>query len=531
MPSYTKSVWMEGVETAPQHPHLHGEQRAEVAIIGGGITGITAACLLARTGKKVVVIEARSVGEGETGRTTAHITSAIDQRYRSIMAKFGSDGALAVHRSHQAAIDRIEGFVKELAIDCRFERVSGFLYAERPQQVAAVEAEAAACKQLRIPAELTDTVTLPFPVQRALCFPDQAQFHPRRYLLALAEALVRDGGRIFEDSPVLEVEDGRPCRVVTDDGAVTADHVLVAAHVPITNRVFLHTKIAAYRTYALAAQLPGPAPRGLFWDTDDPYHYIRSQPLADGGEVLIVGGEDHKVGQETDTNGPFERLEQYLEAHFGRLPITHSWSGQIIEPVDGLPYIGKNALSSRIHVATGYAGQGMTGGTLAAMILSDQVRGIANPFSHLYDATRIKPLAAAKEFVRENVDYPTHLVADRLRRHRHPAANLAPGEGAVLTLGGERLAVYRNPAGELHALSPVCTHLGCLVNWNTAEKSWDCPCHGSRFDPAGRVLNGPAVAALEARDLPLTPVADTDRRQEQQEEAADSAVSPMPEPA
>jgi glycine/D-amino acid oxidase-like deaminating enzyme/nitrite reductase/ring-hydroxylating ferredoxin subunit len=528
MPYYTRSVWMEGLDTAPRHQPLHGERRVDVAVIGAGITGITAACLLQRAGKKVAVIEAHRVGEGETGRTTAHITSAIDQRYRSVMGKFGADGAMAVHRSHQAAISRIESFVNELSIDCQFERVPGFLYAERPEQLNEIEAEAAACNQLRIPAALTDTVPLPFQVQRALCFPDQGQFDPRRYLLALAEDIVAGGGRIFEDSPVLEVDEGEPCRVVTDGGVAIADHVLVAAHVPISNRVFLHTKIAAYRSYVLAARLPGPGPRGLFWDTEDPYHYIRTHRLRDGSEILIVGGEDHKVGQETDTEARFDRLEQYVRARFGRLPIEHRWSGQIIEPVDGLPYIGKNSLSSRVYVATGYAGQGMTGGTLAAMILSDQVQGLDNPHTELYDATRIKPLAAAKEFVRENVDFPTHMVTDRLRRHPHPAANLAAGEGALVNLNGERLAVYRSQAGELYALSPVCTHLGCLVNWNTAEKSWDCPCHGSRFDPRGKVLNGPAVAPLQARDLPLTPQR---KEEEREEEIGDSAVAPMPEPA
>ncbi len=530
MPSYTSSLWTDGVDPSPRHRSLRGEIQVDVAVIGSGITGITAACLLKRAGKTVAVLEARQLGAGETGRTTAHITSAIDQRYRSIVSKFGSDGAAAVHRSQEAAIARIASFVQELQIDCQFERVTGYLYAEKPEQVEAIEAEAATCKQLRIPSALTDTLPLPFPVQRALGFPDQAQFHPLRYLQALATSFEGDGCRIFEETPALDVHDGTPCKVSTPDGAVLAEHVLVAAHVPITNRVFLHTKIAAYRTYVLALRLPGPGPRGLFWDCDDPYHYVRSQRLPDGREVLIVGGEDHKVGQRADTNEPFERLESFVRQRFGNLPVEHRWSGQIIEPVDGLPYIGKNSLSSRVYVATGYAGQGMTGGTLAAMILSDQVQGLANPYAQLYDATRIKPLAAVKEFVRENVDYPTHLVADRLRRHHHPAASLPPGEGALLTIRGERLAVYRNQAGELYALSPVCTHLGCLVNWNTAEKSWDCPCHGSRFDPAGHVLNGPAVTPLQARDLPLTPVA-ASKEEREEEELAESGVSPMPEPA
>ena len=284
---------------------------------------------------------------------------------------------------------------------------------------------------------------------------------------------------------MLEVHEGEPCRVVTADGVVIADHVVVAAHVPTFNRVFLHTKIAAYRTYVVAARVDQPGPAGLFWDTNDPYHYLRSASQGDGTHLLILGGEDHKVGQDPDPTTRFDRLHAYFQARFGRRPLEYQWSGQIIEPVDGLPYIGRNALSSRIYVATGYAGQGMTSGTLAAMILCDEVTGVRNPHADLYDATRIKPLAAAKEFVRENVDYPTHLVGDRLRRHEHAAANLPPGEGAVLTLRGERLAVYRSPAGELQALSAVCTHLGCLVNWNSAEKSWDCPCHGSRFDPLG----------------------------------------------
>jgi Rieske Fe-S protein len=282
----------------------------------------------------------------------------------------------------------------------------------------------------------------------------------------------------------------------------------------------------------LGGLLDGKGPAGLFWDTDDPYHYLRTHRTSDGAEILIAGGEDHKVGQEQDTTAPFARLEDYLRARFGHLPAPYRWSGQIIESVDGLPYIGRNALSSRIYVATGYAGQGMTSGTLAAMIISDELLGQPNEFTDVYDATRIKPLAAVKEFVRENVDFPAHLVGDRLRRNHHPAADLPAGEGAVLTIGGERLAVYRNHAGALTALSPVCTHLGCLVNWNTAEKSWDCPCHGSRFDPTGCVLNGPALAALAGRELPLTrvpgPEPDADERENPRE---DGRVAPLPEPA
>jgi glycine/D-amino acid oxidase-like deaminating enzyme/nitrite reductase/ring-hydroxylating ferredoxin subunit len=536
MSNHTRSVWSGEADAAAGRPPLAGEVRVDVAVIGGGITGVTTAYLLKRAGKRVAILEARGIGQGETGRTTAHLTVALDQRYRSIMTKFGSDGARDVFASQEAALQRIEALVSELGIDCQFERLPGYLFAESEDERQAIEAEASACQQLGIPASLTREVPLPFPARQALRFERQAQMHPIRYLRALADAIPGGGSQIYEDSPVREVHDDEPCRVVTDGGVVVADHVVVAAHVPISNRFFLHTKIAAYRTYVLAARLEGAGPAGLFWDTLDPYHYIRTHKARDGSNLLIVGGEDHKVGQDPDPEARFDRLSEYLREHFGALPIQERWSGQIIEPVDGLPYIGRNSLSSRTYVATGYAGQGMTSGTLAAMILCDQVQGMKNRYAELYDATRIKPLAAAREFVRENVDFPTHLVGDRLRRRDHPAAaHLRPGEGAVITLERERVAVYRDPGGELHALSPVCTHLGCLVNWNGAERSWDCPCHGSRFDPAGQVINGPAMANLEARDLPLTPVAATadkaawDRGDE--EEVRPSPAEPLPDPA
>ncbi|HXI56468.1 MAG TPA: FAD-dependent oxidoreductase, partial [Polyangia bacterium] len=298
---------------------------------------------------------------------------------------------------------------------------------------------------------------------------------------------------------------GNPCRVITDRGTITAGDVVVAAHVPVTNRFFLHTKLAAYRTYAIAVANPTALPQGLFWDMGSPYHYLRSQ-VVDGVPYLILGGEDHKVGESTDTSVSFKRLEEFYALRFGQpvAPTDFRWSGQIIEPADGLPYVGRNSLSSRVYVATGYSGNGMTGGTLAAMVLADQVRGVPNAWSNLLDATRFKPLASAKAFVRENVDFPKHLIGDRLMPsgQAHDLDEIEAGEGAVVTIRGSKLAVYRNGNGDLSAVSPVCTHLGCVVHWNTTEKSWDCPCHGSRFDPTGRVLNGPAIAALESRSIP-----------------------------
>lgn len=504
MPNYKNAIW---TETPPlgRFPRLAGDLAVDVAIVGAGITGVTAARLLKDAGLRVALIESRRVGKGETSRTTAHLTEVMDTRLHTLVSRFGVDGARLAVEGQRAAINRIAAFIELRSIDCAFHRVPGYLYAETPDSVRALEEEADAAQRIGQPAIFTREVPLPFPVFQALRFEHQAQFNPRAYLHALCDGLDCHGSHVFEETHVTAVEDGEPCRVITDRGVVTAGNVIVAAHVPISNLVLLHTKLAAYRTYVVAMTNPAAVLQGLFWDTAQPYHYLRQQ-IVDGTRYLIVGGEDHKVGENDDTTVPFRRLEEYVRAHFGQpvAPTDFRWSGQIIEPADGLPYVGRNSLSSHTYVATGYSGNGMTNGTLAAMVLSDEIRGVDNEWSKVLAATRIKPLAAARAFISENVDYPKHLIGDRLAQivRGGDVDDIPPGEGAVMMVKGTKLAVYRNGSGELSALSPVCTHLGCLVHWNTTEKSWDCPCHGSRFDPMGRVLNGPAVAALQARPLP-----------------------------
>jgi glycine/D-amino acid oxidase-like deaminating enzyme/nitrite reductase/ring-hydroxylating ferredoxin subunit len=503
MPNYTNSVWSE-TPPAIQYGPLVGNVDVDVAVIGAGITGVTAARLLKLGGRRVALVESRRIGKGETGKTTAHLTEVTDLRFHKMISRFGEGGARLTLQGHRAAIDRIAAFVRELQIDCQFERVPGYLYAETAAQAKLVDQELKAAKKLGLKVAPVEGLPLPFTVLRAIRFEDQAQFQPRAYVLALAKGLDGDGSHIFEQTHVMEIEEGKPCRVTTEGGSITARDVIVAAHVPIANKFFTHTKLAAYRSYAVGAAVATPPSPGLFWDTDEPYHYIRGH-VVDGVPYLIVGGEDHKVGEVDDTTLPFERLEAYLRTRLGiDLAATDfRWSGQIIEPADGLPYVGRNAQSGHVYIATGYSGNGMTNGTLAGMVLSDQVQDIPNPWSELYDATRFKPIASAAAFVSENIDFPKHLVADRL-----PPANdaediesLPAGEGVVVNVSGKKLAVYRNGHGDLSALSAVCTHLGCLVHWNTTEKSWDCPCHGSRFDPLGRVLNGPATAPLEPGDI------------------------------
>lgn len=506
MPNYTNSPWTSTVEERV-YPRLDQSLAVDVAIIGAGVTGVTAARFLKNAGLKVALVESRRVGKGETGKTTAHLTQSLDTRYHTLISRFGIDGAKAVAASQEVAINRIAGFVEELHIDCQFDRLPGYLFAEDEGAAGELAKEEEAAARIGLGVEPVTSLPLPFPVVRGLRFPNQAQLHPRRYLLGLADGIDGDGCHIFEDTQVLDIKDedqGQECSVVTEWGVLRARNVIVASHVPIPKNLLLDTKLAAYRTYAVAVALPEDGPKGLFWDTASPYHYIRWQRV-NGVCTLMVGGEDHKVGEGDDTREPFRRLEEYVASHLGQTvkDTDFRWSGQIIEPADGLPYIGRSPGMTHVYVATGYSGNGMTSGTLAGMLLSDELLGKANPWRDLYDATRFKPVASAKNFVEENVTFPKHLLTDRFKGLEGADAleTLPAGEGRLFKIDGEKLAVYKNMRGELVTVSPVCTHLGCLVNWNTTEKSWDCACHGSRFDPQGRVLNGPATSALEPREL------------------------------
>jgi glycine/D-amino acid oxidase-like deaminating enzyme/nitrite reductase/ring-hydroxylating ferredoxin subunit len=506
-------LWRADVQL-PSFPALDRDIEADVTVIGAGIAGVTAAMLLQRSGKRVVLIEARRVAGGETGHTTAHVTELIDARYQVLESKFGRDGARRARESSRAAIDRIEALAAELAPDCGFQRVSEYLYAETAAQRRELDKELASLQRAGSDVTFVDELPLAIESRGALRLDRQGRFHPLAYLRGLLARFVADGGQVFERTAMLEVEDAQPCKVRTSGGTITARDVLVLAHVPVSNRLALHTKLAAYRSYAIAAPLREPFPDANFSDMQDPYHYIRPQPTA-AGPVLIVGGEDHKTGKHDDTRQCFERLAQYAHANFQIGEITHRWSGQIIEPADGLPFIGKNSGADHIYVATGFSGEGMTFGTLAAMLLSDAVLEVKNPWAALYDATRVKPLAQARRVIGEGADYPAHLAHDRLATGEVPTPEEVPtGEGRLVRAHGKMLAVYRDDAGALHERSAVCTHLGCYVHWNRAERSWDCPCHGSRFDVDGAVLNGPAtkpLAELGATDEPaIVPIEDAE---------------------
>lgn len=494
----TPPLWELGLERA-RYPRLEEDDRYfDVAVVGAGITGVTAATLLKAAGKRVVLLEARHVASGVTGGTTAHLTAALDTRYHELESKFGRTGAALAAESSLEAIELVATLAASAPERADFEWLPGYLYTESDEDVDGLKKELEAARRAGLTVEHSE-VPLPLVAKAGIRFERQAQFHPLTYVNALTAALPGGGCNVHEQSRVIALDEGEPCKLYLEHGVmVNAEHVILATHTPL-NRVLLETKIAQYRSYVVSGPVEQ-APHGLFWDTADPYHYVRSQRVGDRRH-LIVGGDDHKTGKADDERGSYASLESYA-ARLGLRSVECRWSAQVVEPVDGLPFIGRNALSSRVYVATGFSGNGTTFGTLAARILSDACLGQPNRFAELYAATRVKPLASLATFLGENVDFPMHLLSDRL--HPPDAKSLdeiGPGEGKTVRLNGERLAVFRDVTGQLSACSAVCTHLGCHVKFNQAEKTWDCPCHGSRFSRDGEVLDGPAVRGLPRRHV------------------------------
>ncbi|MFP5288017.1 MAG: FAD-dependent oxidoreductase [Thermoanaerobaculia bacterium] len=476
----------------PRHAPLEGEERVDVAVVGAGITGLTAARLLVAAGKRVAVLEQSRIGSGTTGGTTAHVTQVPDRRYAELVSKFGRDGVRQVVESTRAAMERIASFVEEDAISCDFARIPAYLYTESEDEIFRLQEEVDAAREVGMPAVFVREVPLPFPTAGAVRFDNQARFHPLAYLSGLAGKIVERGGRIYEETRVVKVDGDGPLRVETERGTVTADTVLFATHTP-AGFSLLHAELEPLRSYVLGVRLRNQEPPdGLFFDTADPYNYTRRQE-----DVLIVGGKDHKTGH-GDPDESYRALEEYVRQRWSVESIDYRWSAQFYEPPDGLPLIGQALTSSRVFVATGYSGTGMIFGTVGGMLLSDLALEREREWAEVYRTSRVKPLAGGPTIAKLNLEVAADFVKDRLTTHRIEDVSEVPaGEGQVVRLGGEKVAVYREETGKVHAVSPVCTHAGCLVHWNPSEKSWDCPCHGSRFSPDGEVLEGPAVKGLE----------------------------------
>jgi len=509
---------LEHVATAPywserrlgRYPHVERSQRFDVVVIGGGITGITAAYLLKREGRKVALVERQRIGGVDTPSTTAHLTCVTDTRLTQLVRRFGDDHARAAWDAGLAAIHEIDQIIRRHDIDCNFAWVPGYLHApvttrrptERTRKMLQDEADLAT--RLGFDAQYLDKV--PFVDRPGIEFAHQARFRPLDYLHALLEQIAGDGCEIFEHSDATDVTTD-PLTVKANGHELRCDDVIVATHNPIAgaantmSATLFQTKLSLYTSYVLSGRIAtGAVPDALFWDTGDPYQYIRIDPR-NGTDAIIFGGEDHKTGQVDDTRDCFERLESALNSRVSDFKVTHRWSGQVIETPDGLPYIGFSAPHQ--FVATGFSGNGMTFGTLAAMMAADALAGRANPWQKLLDVHR-KKISGAWDYLVENKDYPYYLVRDLFAGTAGTTTRMiARNSGQIVEVHGQKLAVYRGPDGKLTKRSAICTHMGCVVAWNDAERTWDCPCHGSRFEATGRVLAGPAESDL-AEPKPTT---------------------------
>jgi glycine/D-amino acid oxidase-like deaminating enzyme/nitrite reductase/ring-hydroxylating ferredoxin subunit len=485
----------------PTFAPLEEDLSCDVCIVGAGIVGLTTAFHLVRAGADVVILDDGPVCGGETSRTTAHLTAVLDDRFQWLEGVHGEDRVRRSTASHLAAINRIEAIVREEDIACDFERVPGYLILGKSAARDFLDRELEAAKRagLSDARKLSRVPDLPWDTGAALEFPLQAQFHPLKYLAALTRAIVRGKGRIFTGSHVEAIE-GKPRRPqvkTKTKHVVTANAVIVATNSPISDYVETHVKMAPYRTFVVGARIPrGSVPRQLVWDTDDPYIYVRTAPLDGATDVLIVGGEDHKTGQKDDADDRFRRLEEWTQRRYPMVQsFDYRWSGQVMEPADGFAMIGPNPDGAEnVYLATADSGQGMTHGTIAGLLLADLALGKENPWAELYNPKR-KSLGAIKDILRENLNVAVQY-ADWITPGESSFEDIALGEGRVVRMGAHKVAAYRDERGLMHLREATCTHLRCIVDWNSAEKSWDCPCHGSRFDPEGRVLNGPALADL-----------------------------------
>jgi glycine/D-amino acid oxidase-like deaminating enzyme/nitrite reductase/ring-hydroxylating ferredoxin subunit len=507
------SCWTDTAE-AQSYLKLTQNITTQVAVVGAGIAGLTVAYCLAKAGKQVVVLEDGLVGSGETGRTTAHIVNALDDRYSEIESFFGEEGSRKAAESHTAAINLIEKIVTDEQIDCDFKRVDGYLFLHPTDKQKTLDEELEATHKAGIATEMVYSVPgIPSEKGPSLKFPNQAQFHPLKYLNGLADAFVRLGGRIYTQAHADKVKEG----VVEANGyQVQAEQVVVATNTPFNDWATMHTKQAPYRSYVIVARVPkNMIEPALWWDTGDqnsvwptmPYNYVRTQPYDERYDLLIHGGADHKTGQANKENeveeSRYARLETWLRERFPQMEdVVYRWSGQVMEPVDDLGYIGKNPGDDNVYIVTGDSGNGMTHGTLAGIIITDLITGKENPWAKLYDPGRVTVnLQTTKTYIEEQYTTLSQFVDFLLPSDVESLQDINPGEAAIVGKL-KKVAVYRDEAGNFKAYSAVCPHMGCVVQWNNDEKSFDCPCHGSRFTCTGHLMNGPANTNLEEVSVP-----------------------------
>lgn len=492
------SLWLETVSTGAARPRLEGESAYDVVVLGAGITGLTTALLLKRQGVQVAVLEAGRVGTGATGHSTAKVTALQSTLYSQIRARHSADATASYAAANQAAVEKIVELVAEEGIDCDLGRCPATTYATDDEESRSVEREANAAVEAGLPVQWGNLAELPFPVRAAVSLDRQVAFHPVRYLEGLAAVVDGDGSAVFELSRAQSVTEGSPCRVHTTEGAVRADRVIVATHYPVLDRGMYFSRLEPERSYCIAARVAGTPPWSLSINAGSPKWSTRSW-----GNLLIVCGQSHTTGQRDIGSERYRRLEDFARAHWNVEAITNHWSAQDPHSYDQFPFVGPYMPgSSRLFVASGFMKWGLSAGTAAGMMLADLFADRSNPWLPAFSPTRVSP-TSLPYLARMNARVGAEMLGDRLQPGEVGSAEEIPrNQGRVLRRGASLTGVYRDETGATHGVSMRCTHLGCLVRFNAAERTWDCPCHGSRFDIDGGVLEGPATRPLENQQVP-----------------------------
>ncbi len=495
------SLWQNTV-TEFNKSNFFSDNSFDVAIVGGGITGITTALQLQKAGKKCIVFEAYNLCFGTTSGTTAHLNTLLDTPYTTIIKNFGKENAQLVAQSSKEAIELIKSIIKEYNIDCEFEDASAFLFAQDDKQNKELQDIHDACREVNVKAVYANELAVSIAHKKVMRVDGQGKFHPVKYVHALAKVFEDLGGVILQQCRVEDVDENDVINIVTEKGNFQAEFLIYATHIPPGVNL-LHLRCAAYRSYAMAVTLKNKKyPGNLFYDMYDPYHYIRSQKIKNS-TYLIVGAEDHKTGHVENTDECFLKLEAYVRKHFDVDEVVNKWSSQYFEPADALPYIGHlPGHKGNILVASGYGGNGMTYSHVAAVTLKSIILNEENPYIKLYDPNRIKPVAGFVSFLSHNADVVRMFAGKWFANEKlKELADMAPGEGRVVKYEGHTIALHKDESGGLHALNPTCTHMKCSVAWNNAEQTWDCPCHGARYNIEGYVVTGPANIQLEKIEI------------------------------
>lgn len=503
MPQH-ESAWLAGVERR-ERPPIESDIRADVVVVGGGITGLTTALMVQRTGRQVALIEADRIGSGTTGRTTGKVSSLHGLNYAGMIERHGLEKAKAYAEANQWAIDAVAELADEIEQDCTFVRAPAYVYTTRTSGRADIDSEYVAAQRLDLPATLTDTTDLPFPVEIALRFEEQAHIDVGPYIVGLAELFEAAGGHLFERSRATSLtETLSTATVKTPSGKLTADHVIIATLIPFLDRGGFFARMKATRAYGIAATLSSGQLEGVHINTGSPTRSTR--PWSENGQAgLVVVGEGHPTGKGKPSEGRWMELEKWAANEFDIDSFRYRWSSQDYTAVDEIPYVGPSPLTKNVSVATGMKKWGLSNGTVAARLLSDRLTGTANPWAETFSSTRIGDHRSLAELAARNVEVARDMIVARLGRLAAPELNtLDAGEGGIVRWDGEAIAAYRDADGQFYCVSATCTHLGCTVEFNAAETSWDCPCHGSRFDVSGQVLAGPAVEPLSPIDLEPT---------------------------